>query len=87
MQDSRMPTASVRDLRTRFPRVKALVDEEGEVIVTDHGRPVCVLRPYAPPPRSRRSVVDYWARLRRRQPRPLPARSRRALDDANRDER
>jgi antitoxin (DNA-binding transcriptional repressor) of toxin-antitoxin stability system len=82
-----MATASVRDLRTRFPRVKELVDQEGEVIVTDHGRPVCVLRSYVPPARSRGDVVDYWARLRQRQPRPLPADSRRALDDADRGER
>jgi len=87
MHDSHMPTASVRDLRTRFPRVKALVDREGEVVVTDHGRPAYVLRPYAPPARLRRSEVDYWARLRRRQPRPLSAARRRALDDADRGER
>ena len=82
-----MPTASVRDLRTRFPRVRALVDQEGEVIVTDHGRPVCLLRPYAPWVRSRGGAVDYWARLRRRQPRPLSGAVGRALDDANRRER
>ena len=82
-----MPIASVRDLRSRFPRVKALVDQEGEVIVTDHGRPVCVLRPYVPPARSRSGTVDYWARLRQRQPRPLAAKIRRALDDADRGER
>jgi antitoxin (DNA-binding transcriptional repressor) of toxin-antitoxin stability system len=82
-----MATASVRDLRTRFPRVKALVDEEGEVIVTNHGRPICVLRAYVPPGRSRGAAVDYWARLRRRQPRPMTAAVRRALDDADRGER
>ena len=82
-----MPNASVRDLRTRFPRVRALVEQEGEVIVTDHGRPVCVLRPYVPPTRRRSPVVDYWARLRQRQPRPLAAKTLRALDDADRGER
>ena len=82
-----MPNASVRDLRTRFPRVRALVEQEGEVIVTDHGRPVCVLRPYVPPTRPCSPVVDHWARLRQRQPRPLTAKIRRALDDADRGER
>ncbi len=82
-----MRTASVRDLRTRFPRVKVLVDQEGEVVVTDHGRPVYVLKAYAPPPRSGSAAVDYWGRLRRRQPRPLPAAVRRALDEADRGER
>jgi antitoxin (DNA-binding transcriptional repressor) of toxin-antitoxin stability system len=81
-----MANASVRDLRTKFPRVRELVDQEGEVIVTDHGRPVCVLRPYVPL-RSRAGTVDYWARLRQRQPRPLSAKISRALDDADRGER
>ena len=32
-------TASIRDLRNNFPRVKKLVEEEGEVVVTDQGTP------------------------------------------------
>jgi len=82
-----MKTASVRDLRTRFPWIKSLVEQEGEIVVTDHGRPVYVLTTYVPPARRRAGLVDYWARLRRRQPKPLGAAARRALDEADRGER
>ena len=82
-----MKTASVRDLRTRFPRIKALMDQEGEVIVTDHGRPLYVLKTYGPPARSRQQPVNYWARLRRRQPKSLGAAARRALDETDRGDR
>ena len=64
-----------------------MVEQEGEVVVTDRGRPVVVLRPYEQhrtPPGAR---VDYYARLRRRMPRPLKAAVRRALDEADRGER
>jgi antitoxin (DNA-binding transcriptional repressor) of toxin-antitoxin stability system len=82
-----MKTASVRDLRTRFPWIKSLIEEEGEIVVTDHGRPLYVLRTYTPPARARSGAVDYWARLRRRQPKALSAAARRALDEADRGER
>ena len=87
MYDSRMrTTASIRDLRTRFPHLKDLIEREGEVIVTDHGRPAYVLRRYqapaGPPP-----PIDYLARLKRRMPKPMTDAATRALDDANRQER
>jgi prevent-host-death family protein len=81
-------TATIRDLRTRFPDVRRALDEEGEVVVTEHGRPVVVLRPWMgeergeAPPR-----IDHFARLRARMPRPMTAAARRALDEANRGER
>jgi len=78
-----MKTVSVRDLRTRFPRIKAMIEQEGEIIVTDHGRPRYVLKTYGPPARSRPQPVNYWARLRQRQPRPLSAAARRALGEAD----
>jgi hypothetical protein len=37
-----MATATICDLRTRFPRLKELVAREGEAIVTDRGRPAFV---------------------------------------------
>jgi len=79
-------TATVRDLRTRFPKVKEMVERDGEVIVTDHGRPSFVLRPYRAT-RTRPEPVDYYDRLVRRMPRPLSAKATRDLDDANREER
>ncbi len=82
-----MATATVRDLRTRFPRIKEVVAREGEVIVTDRGRPSYVLRLYTDRPRPHPERVDYFARLKASQPRPLSARASRALDDANRGDR
>jgi antitoxin (DNA-binding transcriptional repressor) of toxin-antitoxin stability system len=81
-------TATVRDLRNHFPRVKKLVEEEGEVVVTDQGTPKYRLTRYTPV-RRKGAVApkDYLARLRRYQPHPLSARAARALHDANRGER
>lgn len=81
------PTATIRDLRTRFPYIKDLLEREGEVVVTDHGRRAFVLRRYEPPVESSPPPVDYMARLRRRMPKPLSDAATRALDKANRDER
>lgn len=82
-----MATATIRDLRTRFPHLKTLVARDGEVIVTDRGVPAYVLRPYEPPPKARPRKIDYFARLKKHQPHPLSARATRALDEANRGDR
>lgn len=82
-----MRTATIRDLRTRFPRVRKLIEQEGEVVVTDRGRPVMVLRPYDAAAQRSRAPIDYYARLRRRMPRPLSVAARKALDEAARGER
>jgi antitoxin (DNA-binding transcriptional repressor) of toxin-antitoxin stability system len=82
-----MATASIRDLRTRFPRVRALLAVEGELVVTEHGKPALVLRPYAPPPKPGAKRVRYFQRLLKRQPRPISPAAARALDDADRGER
>jgi antitoxin (DNA-binding transcriptional repressor) of toxin-antitoxin stability system len=82
-----MATATIRDLRTRFPRLKALIAREGEVLVTDRGRPAYVLRSYSPPSPKRVKPVDYFSRLRSHQPKPLSRARSRALDEADRGER
>jgi antitoxin (DNA-binding transcriptional repressor) of toxin-antitoxin stability system len=82
-----MATATIRDLRTRFPQLKVLVAREGEVVVTDHGKPAFVLRAYRQPARGRAKRIDYFRRLKGRQPRPLAAAAARALDEADRGER
>ena len=82
-----MKTATIRDLRTRFPAVRRIVEAEGEVMVTDRGVPVIVLRPFEAKPRRRQGKVDYYARLKRRMPRPLSAAARAALDEADRGDR
>lgn len=81
-------TATIRDLRNHFPRVRKLVDQEGEVVVTDQGTPAYRLTRYRPAPRSPKpGPKDYLARLRRFQPKPHPAAAARSLHDTNRGDR
>ena len=83
-----MATATVRQLRNEFPKVRKLVEEEGEVVVTDRGAPRYRLALYSPAGREREPAPkSYLARLRRHQPRPLNRAAARALHGANRDER
>ena len=80
-------TATVRDLRNRFPAIRKLVEREGEVVVTEKGTPAYRLTRYAAPPRKPPPrPKDYLKRLRRHQPVPLGAATAKALDDANRGE-
>jgi antitoxin (DNA-binding transcriptional repressor) of toxin-antitoxin stability system len=80
-------SATVRDLRTRFPRVRRLVEQEGEVVVTDRGRPIIILRAYERPAEEHPVPIDYYARLRARMPKALSSKTRRDLDEADRGER
>jgi len=80
-------TATVRDLRNNFPRVRRMVEEEGEVVVTEQGTPKYRLTRYAPTGKKAVPPKDYLARLRRHQPKPLSAAAAQALDDANRGAR
>jgi antitoxin (DNA-binding transcriptional repressor) of toxin-antitoxin stability system len=83
-----MATATIRDLRNRFPRVRKLVEQEGEVVVTDQGTPKYRLTMYTPGGAAQSAAPkDYMSRLRRHQRRPLPAAAARALHDANRGDR
>ncbi len=78
-------TATIRELRNNFPRVRTLVEREGEVLVTDHGTPKYRLTRYTPGPRKLAPVAkDYLERLRRHQPRALSPGAARALHEANR---
>ena len=83
-----MATITIRNLRNHFPKVKKMVESEGEVVVTDNGKPKYKLSLYTPsPPRKTSAAKDYMARLRRHQVRPISARAAMALDDENRGER
>jgi len=82
-----MKTASIRDLRTRFPQVRRLLEREGEVVVTDRGKPVIVLRNYDAHARSKKTPVDYLKRLRQHMPLSISRADRQALDEAARGER
>jgi antitoxin (DNA-binding transcriptional repressor) of toxin-antitoxin stability system len=81
-------TATIRDLRNHFPRVRKLVEAEGEVVVTEQGTPRYRLTRYVPvATKTVPAAKDYLARLRRHQPRPLDAAEAAALHDANRGDR
>ena len=82
-----MKTASIRDLRTRFPQVRKLLEREGEVVVTDRGKPVIVLRNYDARAQSKPVPVDYLKRLRQHMPVSISRADRQALDEAERGER
>lgn len=81
-------SATVRDLRNHFPKVKRLVEEQGEVLVTEQGTAKYRLVLYTPTVGKRAArPKDYLARLRRHQPRPLSRAEAMALDEVNRGAR
>jgi len=78
-------TATVHDLRNRFPKVKKLVESEGEVLVTDRGTPKYRLTLYTTPHAAKSPPAkDYVARLSRYQSRPLGAAAAKTLHEENR---
>ena len=81
------PTATVRDLRNHFPRVKKLVEQEGEVIVTEQGEPKYRLTRYGRRRPTLQAPKDYLARLRRHQPRSMSAAAAKRLHDDARGDR
>jgi antitoxin (DNA-binding transcriptional repressor) of toxin-antitoxin stability system len=81
------PTASVRDLRNHFPKVRKILEEEGEVLLTERGTARYKLVAYSAPPVRTPPAIDYWARLNSYQPRQISAKASQALDDENRGDR
>ena len=81
------PTASIRDLRNHFPKVRKLLEREGEVVLTESGEARYRLIPYTPPRKRAAPRVDYWARLTEHQPAPLTAVQARQLHEDNRGDR
>lgn len=82
-----VPTATMEDLRVRFPRIRKLLEREGEVVLMENGlaRYRLIVCPRAPKGVS--APVDYWARLTELQPAPIRAASARQLHRANRGSR
>lgn len=80
-------TASIRDLRNQFPRVKKLVETEGEVLLTEKGVPKYRLTRYVPARTKVPAPVDYWARLNSYQPKAMTEAQARSLHEENRGER
>ena len=79
-------TATVRELRNRFPEIRRRLESQGEVLVTERGKPRYRLTLYTPPQAMAPSTVDYWERLRSYQPRPITRAQSRKLHDENRGE-
>lgn len=81
------PTATIRDLRNCFPKVRKLLEREGEVVLTESGEARYRLIPYVPPRKRTPAPVDYWARLTELQPKPMSADRARELHEENRGDR
>lgn len=60
-----MKTATIRDLRNRFPRVAAWIDEGEPVEITKAGKPFARLMPVAPAKTPRPVKPDIMARLKK----------------------
>lgn len=82
-----MTTATIRDLRTKFPKIRHLIETKGEVVVTERGKPRFLLRPYQARLSLGPSAVDFYERLVARMPKRLTERQSRAIDELNRGER
>ena len=80
-------TASVRDLRNRFPRVRKLIEADGEVLLSERGKTKYRLSLQSPRPATAPCKVDYWARLTLYQPTAFTASEAQALRDENRGDR
>lgn len=79
--------ASIRDLRNSFPKVRKLLERDGEVLLTERGRPKYRLTPHIEARSSQPAPVDYWVRLNATQPNPLTAGQSQALIEENRGDR
>ena len=70
-------SATVRDLRNSFPKVRKAVEAEGEVLITERGKPRYRLTLYSPAAPDEPAPKDYVARMKRHQPRPMQNRGER----------
>ncbi len=82
-----MSTATIRELRTSFPKIRDRIEREGEVIITDRGKAAFVLRAYTEKPKKPQPPIDYYARLLSYMPKPMSDAAMKALDEANRGDR
>jgi antitoxin (DNA-binding transcriptional repressor) of toxin-antitoxin stability system len=78
---------TVRDLRNHFPKVRKLVESEGEVLLTEKGEPRYRLTVYTPLQVEMPPPIDYWARLTAYQPETITEDEARLLDEENRGNR
>lgn len=60
----KVKTATVRDLRTHFPKLEAWLSGGEEIIVTKHGKPVAWLRPAYKYKQKKFKMPDFMAQLK-----------------------
>ena len=83
-----MPTiATIRDLRNSFPKIRKLVEAEGEVLLSESGQTKYRLTLHTVRPAKSPPPVDYWARLTAYQPTALTRAQAQSLHDDNRGDR
>jgi len=83
-----MPTtATVRDLRNHFPKVRKLVESEGEVLLSESGKTKYRLTLHTPTAVKTPPPIDYWSRLTGYQPIMITAAQARSLHEENRGDR
>lgn len=80
-------TITVRDLRNHFPKVRKLVESEGEVLLTEKGKPKYRLILYTPTLDKKAPALDYWARLNSYQPQSMTEAQAREIHEENRGDR
>ncbi len=65
--------------------MKRRIEEHGEVVITDRGEPAYVIKPLPATPKESAALPDYYARLTKRQPKPLSGdATRRVWEEARR---
>lgn len=79
--------ATLRDLRNRFPKIRKLVEAEGEVLLSERGKTKYRLTLHTTRPVKAPPPVDYWRRLTAYHPTPLTPAQSRALHEENRGDR
>ena len=80
-------TATNRDLRNRFTKIRKLVEADGEVLLSESGQTKYRLTLHTVRPAKSPPPVDYWARLTAYQPTPLTRAQAQALHEENRGDR
>ena len=80
-------SVTIRELRTDFRSVKRKVEQHGEIVITDHGAPAYVLKPVIRPALKRGRPLDYYARLLKRQPKPMNSEETRQFWEEERGDR
>jgi antitoxin (DNA-binding transcriptional repressor) of toxin-antitoxin stability system len=80
-------TATIRDLRNHFPKVRKLVESDGEVLLSERGKAKYRLTLHTPPSDKTPAPVDYWARLTAYQPVAITAAQAQSLREENRGDR